>query len=55
MGSGISTKYEKTYFYSKDTYANRNKEPKEDLLVSEDTPKYNASTDTSTIEYHNES
>ena len=57
MGSGISTKYEKTYFYSKGSYTNQyegKEEPKEDWLVSEDTPKYNASTDTSTIEYHNE-
>ena len=54
MGSGISTKYEKTYFYSKDTYTNQNEEPKEDWLVSEDTPKYSAGTDTHTIEYYND-
>ena len=54
MGSGISTKYEKTYFYSKDTYVNQNEEPKEDWLVSEDSPKYDAGTDTHTIEYNND-
>ena len=57
MGSGISTKYEKTYFYSKGSYRNF-KEGKEesggDWLVSEDTPKYNAGTDTHTIEYYND-
>lgn len=53
MGSGISTRYEKTYFYSKSLYK-RNKEPKEDLLVSENSLQYNASTDTHTIEYHND-
>ena len=54
MGSGISTKYEKTYFYSKGTYTNQyeeKEESKEDWLVSEDSPKYNAGTDTHTIEY----
>ena len=57
MGSGISTKYEKTYFYSKGTYTNQyeeKEESKEDWLVSEDSPKYDAGTDTHTIEYSNE-
>ena len=57
MGSGISTKYEKTYFYSKGTYTNQyeeKEESKEDWLVSEDSPKYNAGTDTHTIEYNND-
>jgi hypothetical protein len=57
MGSGISTKYEKTYFYSKGTYTNQyeeKEESKEDWLVSEDSPKYNAGTDTHTIEYYND-
>ena len=57
MGSGISTKYEKTYFYSKGTYTNQyeeKEESKEDWLVSEDTPKYSAGTDTHTIEYNND-
>ena len=57
MGSGISTKYEKTYFYSKGSYTNQydaKEEAKEDWLVSEDSPKYDAGTATRTIEYHNE-
>lgn len=57
MGSGISTKYEKTYFYLKDSYANQNKgkeESKKDCLVSEDTTKYNTGTDSHTIEYNND-
>ena len=57
MGSGISTKYEKTYFYSKGSYTNQNKgkeESREDWLVSEDTIKYNTGTDTHTIEHHND-
>ena len=55
MGSGISTKYEKTYFYSKGSYINQYKgkeESKDDWLVSENTHKYN--TYTHTIEYHND-
>jgi hypothetical protein len=57
MGSGISTKYEKTYFYSKGTYTDQyeeKEESKDDWLVSEDAPKYNAGTDTHTIEYNND-
>jgi len=57
MGSGISTKYEKTYFYSKGSYTNQYEEKvelKEDWFVSEDTPKYNAGTDSHTIEYNND-
>ena len=57
MGSGISTKYEKTYFCSKGSYTNQYEEKvefKEDWFVSEDTPKYNAGTDSHTIEYNND-
>ena len=45
MGSGISTKYEKTYFYKL-----KDEEP---LSVSEKTYEYNT-TDTHTIESHND-
>ena len=57
MGSGISTKYEKTYFYSKGSYINQYKgkeESKDDWLVSENTHKYNTGSDTHTIEHYND-
>ena len=44
MGSGISTKYENTYFYTRD---------EEDLFVSERTERYTGD-DTHTIEYNND-
>ncbi len=56
MGSGISTKYEKTYFFSKGSNFNfyeEKEESEKDWFVAEDSPKYNAGNDTHTIESDN--